>query len=93
MNSLTGRGGIAGSLRFATAANAIMAAVLLGFGLISGMSLPYYAGLALICVCLVVQHFLARKQDPVSLNVAFFRINAVISVVFLVSVVVDVAWR
>jgi hypothetical protein len=40
--------------------------------------------------CLVWQHLLARKQDPVSLNAAFFRMNAVISVVFLAAVMVDV---
>jgi 4-hydroxybenzoate polyprenyltransferase len=50
------------------------------------MRLPYYVGLAVIAICLMWQHFLARKQDPVSLNVAFFRLNAIISVVFLVAV-------
>ena len=60
---------------------------LLAFGLISGMRLPYYIGLTVIAACLIWQHFLARKQDPVSLNVAFFRMNAIISVVFLLAVV------
>jgi hypothetical protein len=46
-----------------------------------------------IAVCLVAQHALARKQDPVSLNAAFFRMNAIISVVLLVAVVADVALR
>ncbi len=56
----------------ARGAHALLAVVLLGFGLISGLRLPYYGGLTVIVVCLIVQHWLARKQDPVSLNVAFF---------------------
>jgi 4-hydroxybenzoate polyprenyltransferase len=55
--------------------------------------MPYYTGFTIILVCLVVQHTLARKQDPVSLNAAFFRMNAVISAVFLGGVVVDAVWR
>jgi 4-hydroxybenzoate polyprenyltransferase len=93
LRSLPVRLGIAGSLHVAQAAHAIMAALLLAFGLISGLRVPYYIGFGIILVCLVGQHLLARKQDPVSLNVAFFRMNAVISAVFLGAVVVDVVWR
>ena len=93
LHSLPVRWGIAGALRFARAAHAVMALALAAFGLISGMRLPYYLGVAVITICLAWQHHLARKQDPVSLNVAFFRMNAIISVVLLVAVVVDVALR
>jgi 4-hydroxybenzoate polyprenyltransferase len=92
-HSLPARLGIDGSLRVARAAHAVMAALLLAFGLISNLRVPYYFGLAIIVGCLVVQHILARKQDPVSLNAAFFRMNAVISAVFLGAVVVDVVSR
>ncbi|MEI6085044.1 MAG: UbiA-like polyprenyltransferase [Verrucomicrobiota bacterium] len=93
LRSLPVRLGIPGALRVAQVAHGLTAVGLGGFGLISGMGLPYYAGLSVIVVCLVWQHLLARKQDPVSLNVAFFRMNAVISVVFLAAVVVDVMWQ
>ena len=90
---LTGEVGDSGALRVAQVAHGMMAVGLGGFGLISGMGLPYYAGLTVIVACLMAQHRLARKQDPVSLNVAFFRMNAIISVVFLAAVMVDVFWR
>jgi 4-hydroxybenzoate polyprenyltransferase len=90
LHSLPVRWGIAGSLRFARGAHAAMAVALLGFGLIAGLGLAYYAGLAVIAGCLIAQHVVARKRDPVSLNTAFFRMNAIISVVFLAAVVVDV---
>ena len=90
LRSLPVRLGIGGSLRVAQAAHAIMAVLLLAFGLISNLRVPYYFGLGIILVCLVVQHVLARKRDPVSLNAAFFRMNAVIGTVFLAAVVMDV---
>ncbi len=86
LRSLPARLGIPAALRVARAAHAVMAVALLAFGLISELRLPYYVGLMVIVVCLIWQHFLARKQDPVSLNAAFFRMNAIISVVFLVAV-------
>jgi len=93
LRSLPVRWGIDGSLRFARAAHAAMAAFLAGFGLISHLRVPYYIGLSIIVACLIGQHVVARKRDPESLNVAFFRMNAIVSMVFLASVVADVAWR
>ena len=94
LHSLPVRWGIAGSLRFARWAHGIMWVTLLGFGLLLGLRWAYFTGLATILACLIVQHRLARKQDPVSVNVAALRINGVLSVVFLIAVVADVAlWK
>jgi 4-hydroxybenzoate polyprenyltransferase len=93
LRSLPAKLGIPAALRVARGAHALTAAGLGGFGLISERGLPYYAGLTVIVACLIGQHFLARKQDPVSLNAAFFRMNAIISVVFLAAVAADVYWR
>jgi 4-hydroxybenzoate polyprenyltransferase len=84
---------IAGSLRVARWAHGAMLAALAGFGLISGLGGTYYGGLALIAGCLVYEHRLAGKGDPVSLNVASLRVNGLISVIFLVAVVLDVVCR
>ncbi|MGH8595018.1 MAG: UbiA family prenyltransferase, partial [Gammaproteobacteria bacterium] len=93
LHSLPVRWGIDGSLRFARVAHGVMWLALLGFGLISGMRVPYYVGLVIIFTCLAYQHWLARDRDPVKLNVAFFRMNATISVVLLAAVVADVVLR
>ncbi|HUJ10651.1 MAG TPA: UbiA-like polyprenyltransferase [Verrucomicrobiae bacterium] len=90
LRSLPVRWGIPAALHAAQAAHGVMVLDLLGFGLISRMWVPYYFGLSIIAACLIVQHVVARKRDPVSLNLAFFRMNAIISVVFLVAVVADV---
>jgi 4-hydroxybenzoate polyprenyltransferase len=93
LRSLPVRLGMPMALHVAQAAHGVMLLALLGFGLISRMRLPYYLGLSIILLCLIVQHAVARKRDPVSLNVAFFRMNAIISMVFLTAVVVDVICR
>jgi 4-hydroxybenzoate polyprenyltransferase len=90
LHSLPARWGIPAALRMAQAAHGVMVLALLAFGLISRMRMPYYIGLSIIALCLVVQHVVARKRDPVSLNLAFFRMNAVISVVFLAAVLASV---
>jgi 4-hydroxybenzoate polyprenyltransferase len=90
LHSLPARLGIPAALHVAQAAHAVMVLALLAFGLISRMWMPYYLGLSIIALCLIAQHVVARKRDPVSLNLAFFRMNAIISVVFLAAVVVDV---
>ncbi|NQU11477.1 UbiA family prenyltransferase [bacterium] len=93
LRSLPVRWGIAASLHFARAAHAVTALLLAGFGLISGMGWPYFVGLALIVGLLVLQHLLARHQDPASIDAAFFRANAGLSLLFLAAVVADVLWR
>ena len=74
-------------------AHGAMVTMLLEFGLISGMRLPYYAGVAVIAGCLVYEHRLAGKGDPVSVNASSLRVNGVISVVFLAAVLADVFFR
>jgi 4-hydroxybenzoate polyprenyltransferase len=90
LRSLPVRLGIAGSLRVARVAHAVMVAALAGFGLISELRWPYYAGLAVIAGLLVFEHRLALRGDPVSVNVASLRVNGVISVVFVLGVIAGI---
>ena len=80
-------------MRFARAAHVAMLVALVGFGLISELRLPYYAGLAVIAVCLLYEHRLAGRGDPVSVNVASLRVNGIISVIFLVAVIMAIATK
>ncbi len=93
LHSLPVRWGLAGSLRFARWAHGVMWVTLVGFGLISGLRWAYFAGLVIIAGCLVYEHRLARRGDPVSVNAAALRVNGVISVIFLMAVIADVVWR
>ncbi|MCX7915606.1 MAG: putative 4-hydroxybenzoate polyprenyltransferase [Verrucomicrobiae bacterium] len=91
LHSLPVRWGIVRSLRFARWMHVCMWLALNGFGWVAGLGWPYYGGLAVIAVCLVYEHWLAMRGDPVSVNVASLRVNGVVSVVFLVAVVTAVA--
>ncbi|MCS7048063.1 MAG: putative 4-hydroxybenzoate polyprenyltransferase [Verrucomicrobiae bacterium] len=92
LHSLPVRWGIAGSLQFARWSHAMMTVLLAVFGWMAKMSWPYYLGLVGIAGCLALEHHLARRRDPVSLNTAFFRMNAIVSVLFLAATVAGV-WR
>jgi 4-hydroxybenzoate polyprenyltransferase len=78
------------ALRAALGFHLVMMAFLLAFGLISKMGATYFVCLAPIYLVIFLQHWFARKQDAKSINIAFFRVNAVVSVLVLIAVVGDV---
>jgi 4-hydroxybenzoate polyprenyltransferase len=53
----------------------------------------YWSGIALVAILLVVEHALVRPDDLSRVNLAFFQVNAVISVGLLVIVLLDLGWR
>jgi len=82
VHSLVVRWGPANALKAAFLAHVFMFGLLLGFGLLSGFRLPYSVGMAIIGASLMLEHWLARKRSLKWINTAFFRLNALISVVF-----------
>jgi 4-hydroxybenzoate polyprenyltransferase len=66
--------------------------VLFVFGLLCRFRVAYLIGLLLILGCLVLEHWLARRRSLKWINTAFFRLNAVISAVFLLVTVAEVAF-
>jgi 4-hydroxybenzoate polyprenyltransferase len=61
------------------------------YGLFSRFWIPYFVGLLIILVSLLLEHWIARKRSLKWINMAFFRLNAVVSLVFLVATVVSIA--
>lgn len=92
LHSLAVRWGVKNALRAAFLSHLIMWLMLAGFGLLARFRVAYLVGLVIILACLVIEHWLARKRSLKWINVAFFRLNAVISVVFLVVTVAEVAF-
>jgi 4-hydroxybenzoate polyprenyltransferase len=92
LRSLVVRWGPRNALSAAFLAHMLMWGVLLVFGLLSGFRLAYCAGLLLILLSLLVEHWLARWRDLKWINTAFFRLNALISMVFLVVTVAEVVF-
>ncbi|HAB16710.1 MAG TPA: UbiA-like polyprenyltransferase [Verrucomicrobiota bacterium] len=90
LHSLVVRWGPRNALGVAFLAHLFMWALLVLFGILSAFRFAYWIGLMLILGLLVFEHFLARKRDPVAVNAAFFKLNASISIIFLVVVAVEV---
>ncbi len=60
------------------------------FGLICRFRIAYFVGLIIILLCLLMEHWLARKRSLNWVNIAFFRLNVLISIVFLVATATEV---
>ena len=92
LHSLVVRWGPRNALGVAFLSHVFMWAVLVLFGVLCAFRFSYWIGLLLILGLLLFEHFLARKRDPVSINLAFFNLNAAISVILLVVVAVEVVF-
>jgi 4-hydroxybenzoate polyprenyltransferase len=92
LHSLVVRWGVQNALQFAFLTHIAMWGFLLLFGLLCGFRVAYLAGLLIILGSLVLEHWIARKRSLKWINMAFFRLNALISVVFLVVTITEVVF-
>jgi 4-hydroxybenzoate polyprenyltransferase len=74
-------------------AHMVMCGLLLLFGLLCRFRVAYLIGWFIIAGCLMLEHFIARRRNLNWINVAFFRLNALISLVFLAVVAVEVVFK
>ncbi|QEH37064.1 4-hydroxybenzoate octaprenyltransferase [Aquisphaera giovannonii] len=89
LNSVPRRLGVPGALRLAAACHALMIAALVALGLSYPMGAFYYGGVALAALLLIYEHALVRPEDLTRVNLAFFHVNAVISMGLLAVGVAD----
>jgi 4-hydroxybenzoate polyprenyltransferase len=92
LGSLVVRWGPKNALGAAFLSHMIMWLILMTMGLLAGFRLVYYIGGAFILGCLVAEHWLARRRSLNWVNNAFFRLNAVISIVFLVVTLTEIVF-
>ncbi len=76
-------------------AHMVMCGLLLLFGLVTfgPHGFAYLFGWLIIVGCLVLEHWIARRRSLNWINLAFFRLNALVGIVFLVVVAVEVIVR
>ncbi len=93
LRSIPARLGVKNSLRLAAASHAVTVVLLFllptyfaAFGAI------YYVGMGLVAGLLVYEHLLVRPDDLSRVNLAFFQVNAVISLGLLAIGAADLAW-
>jgi len=92
LHSLVVRWGMRNALAAAFLAHMIMWLVLAVFGLLAGFRFAYYVGLIFILGCLLLEHWLARRRSMNWVQNAFFRLNAVISLVFLLVTLTEIVF-
>jgi 4-hydroxybenzoate polyprenyltransferase len=93
LRSLVVAWGPRNALQAAFLAHIIMCGLLLVFGLICRFRLAYLIGWLLMVGCLVLEHWIARRRSLNWINVAFFRLNAVVSAVFLLVTLIEVVFK
>jgi 4-hydroxybenzoate polyprenyltransferase len=74
-------------------AHMLMCGLLLGFGLLCRFKAAYLIGWLIIVCCLCLEHWIARRRSLHWINTSFFRLNAVVSMVFLSVTAAEVIFR
>jgi len=92
LHSLVVAWGPKNALAAAFLAHMIMCGLLLMFGMLCRFRIAFLLGWFVIVGCLVLEHWIARRRSLNWINVAFFRLNALVSTVFLVVTVAEVAF-
>ncbi len=88
--------GVRGALRLAAVSHFIMLAALIGLPMIHHVAGPdlglgwiYWVTVAAIGVLLVYEHSLVRADDLSRVNIAFFNVNAIVSIGLFVTTSID----
>jgi 4-hydroxybenzoate polyprenyltransferase len=93
LHSLVVAWGPKNALQAAFMAHLLMCGLLLLFGLLCKFRIAYLIGWLVIVGCLVLEHWIARRRSLKWINVAFFRLNAVVSAVFLFVTLAEVIFQ
>jgi 4-hydroxybenzoate polyprenyltransferase len=93
LRSLVVAWGPKNALAAAFLAHMIMCALLLAFGFVCRFRVAYTIGWLVIVACLVLEHWIARRRSLNWINIAFFRLNALVGMVFLVVVAMEVIFQ
>jgi 4-hydroxybenzoate polyprenyltransferase len=93
LHSLAVAWGPKNALQAAFLSHMLMCGLLLLFGLLCGFKFAYLFGWFIIVACLVLEHWIAQRRSLNWVQTAFFRLNAVVSTVFLIVTVAEVVLR
>ena len=93
LHSLVVAWGPKNALQAAFLAHIFMSGLLFLFGLLCRFGLAYLVGWAIIVACLLLEHWIAHRRSMNWIQVSFFRLNAVVSAVFLAITASEVIFR
>lgn len=81
------------AIRLVRAVHGLAAILFVAFGLLAGMGLAFFVGLALVIAILVYEAWILRAGDLARIDLAFFNLNGYVSILFAASTVVDLLLR
>jgi len=93
LRSLVVAWGQKNALAAAYLAHMVMCGLLLAFGLLCQFRIAYFIGWFIIVGCLVLEHWIARRRSLNWINLAFFRLNTLVSAVFLIVTAAEVIFQ
>ncbi len=85
LKSIPQRWGIGRALRISEFCHLITFVLLVTVGIMAGLGAAYYLGLVLILALMVAQHLIVCEEDLSRLNLSFFTMNGLISLVIFVA--------
>jgi 4-hydroxybenzoate polyprenyltransferase len=83
LHSIPARVGIARALRMAVVLHAMTVGLLFAFGVMAELGWPYFLAMGPVVALLFVEHRLVRPDDLARVNLAFFQVNAAVSILVL----------
>jgi len=92
LHSIPQQFGVARALIIAWAAHALMVLFLLGLLIDPQLGITYIAGVVIVAGLLAYEHSLVKSDDMSKVNMAFFNVNGVISILLMAIVIVDCVW-
>jgi 4-hydroxybenzoate polyprenyltransferase len=93
LHSYPARHGVPAALRLARALHVYTWLILLAFGWLAGLGMPYYIAMGLIFFALIFEHILCRSNDLARINLAFFQMNALVGLILVIGVGVSIYWH
>ena len=90
LHSYPAKHGVEAALRLARLLHLMTWLILLAFGWLALLSLPYWIAMGLIFFALIFEHILCRSNDLVKINLAFFQMNALVGLILVLGVAASI---
>jgi 4-hydroxybenzoate polyprenyltransferase len=86
LHSFPARHGVAAALRLARVLHALTWLILIAFGWLAHLGMPYWLAMGLIFIALIIEHVLCQSPDLAKINLAFFQMNALVGLILVIGV-------
>ena len=92
LHSIPRRFGVERALQIAWAAHALMVIFLMILFIDPQLGITYIVGVVIVAGLLAYEHSLVKSDDLSRVNLAFFNVNGIISILLMILVIVDCVW-